>query len=465
MVENQLNFKDFDKFQRKPFADRLTTVISNFYPFYNEAFVLSLNAKFGAGKTTFLKMWQNQLKEDDFTVIYINAWETDFDDEPLIPIISALLDGITAGRGLKELKAVLRGTLGTVVLAGNDFLEHISGINVNKILEEVETDLNDADIQELGNKLYKEYSFKKKAYNSLRSELSAFIENIQKKPLVVFVDELDRVRPDYSVKFLEAIKHIFSIQGVCFILAVDRDQIEASIRQLYGEIDFENYYRRFVTREAQLPEVTKLDLMPFIQIQAHEFFDEKRDLGIKFPFKQEGQQDVLEFISVVCKVFRFVPRQIEALFRIFSQLMAVEKTDQTAKPAFVRVAVILIAIFIDNRSLYNKIGNASIPPDEFYKYIKELNFSALYDSSYERYIIFIAMASCMRSEAQGELDQIVDLCIGYENGTSSSDNSDVKRHEMMQSLTMSLDNWGRLNKQTAFQSIYTRIEEWKAFIE
>jgi predicted NACHT family NTPase len=126
-MESQLNFHDFDKFERKQFAARLTTVISNFYPFYNEAFVLSLNAKFGAGKTTFLKMWQNQLMEDGFTVIYFNAWETDFDDEPLIPIISALLDGIPTGRGIKELKAVLRGTLGTVVLAGNDFLEHISG--------------------------------------------------------------------------------------------------------------------------------------------------------------------------------------------------------------------------------------------------------------------------------------------------------------------------------------------------
>ncbi len=464
-MENQINFQDFDKFQRRKFADRLTTVISNFYPFYKEAFVLGLNAKFGTGKTTFLKMWQNQLQEDNFTVIYINAWETDFDDEPLIPIISALLDGITTGKGLNELRAVLRGTLGTVALAGNDFLEHISGINVNKILEEVETDLKDADIQELGKKLYKEYSFKKKAYNSLRSELSAFIENIPKKPLVVFVDELDRVRPDYSVKFLEAIKHIFSIQGVCFVLAVDRDQIEASIRQLYGEIDFENYYRRFVTREAQLPEVSNLDLNPFIQMQAIQFFDEKRDLGIKFSFKPESQQDVLEFISVVCKVFRFVPRQIETLFRIFSQLMAVVKTDQMAKPAWVKIAGILIAIFIDNRSIYYKIGNASVSPDEFYKYIKELNFSTLNDSSYERYIILLAMASCMRSEPQKELNQILDLCLEYDKGMHSVDNPDVKRQEMKLSLIRSLDDWGRLNKQTAFQSIYTRIEEWKAFIE
>jgi len=255
-LNNNITFQDFDKFGRKQFADRLTTVISKFYPFYDEAFVLGLNAKFGAGKTTFLKMWQNQLKAAGFTVIFINAWETDFDDEPLIPIIGALLDGITTGKGLKKLKTVLQGTLGAVALTSNNFLGHVSGINVNEILKEVEADRKQEDIQAIGDELYKEFSFKKKAYNTLKSELSVYVENIQKKPLVVFVDELDRVRPDYSVKFLEAIKHIFSVQGLCFVLAADRHQLEASVRQLYGDIDFENYYRRFITREAQLPEVS-----------------------------------------------------------------------------------------------------------------------------------------------------------------------------------------------------------------
>ena len=239
----QITFKDFDKFQRKDFADRLTTVISTFYPFYNDAFVLSLNAKFGAGKTTFLKMWQHQLEEDGYKCIYINAWKTDFDDEPLVPIISALLDGITTGKGVKKLKTALRGTLGTVALAGNNLLDHVTGINVHDIGQKVEEDIKAKDIQAIGEELYKGYSFKKDAYSTLKSELATYIENIDQKPLVIFVDELDRVRPDYSVKFLEAIKHIFSLQGVCFVLAVDRDQLEAAVRQLYGNIDFENYYR------------------------------------------------------------------------------------------------------------------------------------------------------------------------------------------------------------------------------
>lgn len=464
-MDRQLNFQDSDKFQRKHFADRLTTVISNFYHFYNEAFVLSLNAKFGAGKTTFLRMWQNQLQQEDFTVLYINAWETDFDDEPLIPIISAFLDGINTGQGIKKLKTVLRGTLGTVVLAGNDLLGNISGINIKEILKEVEADLNGTDIQALGAELYKEHSFKKKAYKTLRSELSTYIEKLHNKPLMVFVDELDRARPNYSVKFLEAIKHIFSIRGVCFVLAVDRDQLKASVEQLYGEIDFENYYKRFVTREAQLPEVTKVDLMPFIQMQAHDFFDEKREAGIKFPFKKKDQRDILEFISLVCKVFRFVPRQIEALFRIFSQLMAVAETEKTAKLIWIKASVILIAIFIDNRSLYNKIGKSSVSPDELFQYINGLDFSNLRSDSYESYFMFITMGFYIKAGPKEDLNRIADLCLEHYEDTPSNDNLDEKRRGMLDRLARGPDEFGSLGQLSGFQSIYNMMEEWKAFIE
>lgn len=48
-------FDNFDKFERKKFAERLTTVISTFFPFSDDAFVLSLNAKFGSGKTIWKK--------------------------------------------------------------------------------------------------------------------------------------------------------------------------------------------------------------------------------------------------------------------------------------------------------------------------------------------------------------------------------------------------------------------------
>ena len=82
-------------------------------------------------------MWKQDLEGKEFEVIYLNAWETDFEDEPLVPIIGALLDGIATGKGIEELKFVLQGPLGALVLVGNSVLAHASGININANLKPV----------------------------------------------------------------------------------------------------------------------------------------------------------------------------------------------------------------------------------------------------------------------------------------------------------------------------------------
>lgn len=105
-------FEDFDKFNRKPFADRLTKVITKFYPFYDDAFVLSLNAPFGSGKTTFLEMWQNELINEGYQVVYLSAWQSDFEDEPLLPIMSALIENIDYGKNSGKLKSAIRNSIG-----------------------------------------------------------------------------------------------------------------------------------------------------------------------------------------------------------------------------------------------------------------------------------------------------------------------------------------------------------------
>ena len=111
--------------------------------------------------------------------------------------------------------------------------------------------------------LYKSYGFKKAAYDALKTALASYVKTLDKKPFIILVDELDRVRPSYSVKFLEAIKHIFAVQGICFVLAVDKEQLKKSVKQLYGDIDFENYYMRFITREATLPSSGEINVKPF----------------------------------------------------------------------------------------------------------------------------------------------------------------------------------------------------------
>ena len=80
-----------------------------------------------------------------------------------------------------------------------------------------------------------------------KTALGEFAKVQTDKHIVIFVDELDRCRPDYAVKVLERIKHLFEAPGLVFVLATNREQLCHSINALYGaKFDADTYLRRFI---------------------------------------------------------------------------------------------------------------------------------------------------------------------------------------------------------------------------
>ena len=51
---------------------------------------MSLDGAWGTGKTTFVKMWQQQLNNHEFKTIYFNAWEHDYMTDPLVALMGEL---------------------------------------------------------------------------------------------------------------------------------------------------------------------------------------------------------------------------------------------------------------------------------------------------------------------------------------------------------------------------------------
>ena len=56
--------------------------------------VLAVDAAWGTGKTTFLRIWAQYLRNQSFPVIEFNAWETDFTGDPFVALSSELTDGL-----------------------------------------------------------------------------------------------------------------------------------------------------------------------------------------------------------------------------------------------------------------------------------------------------------------------------------------------------------------------------------
>ena len=219
--------------------------------------------------------------------------------------------------------------------------------------------------------------------------------------------------------------------------------------------------------------------MPFIQTQAARFLNKAKAVNVdcvvnikELNSKQKDQYSILEFASMICRAFNFAPRQIETLFRIFFHLIAVEETEKTSIKSWLEASILLLAIFIDDRLLYNRVGTASVPVQELYAYIKKLNFSSIEHSNDENYIVCRAMSFSMQALNDDELDQIADIYLMYNGKPELELNKGLRslrsrRNDATLALSFHLTgaDWGRIDGISGFQKIYTRIEQWSDYIE
>ena len=75
------------------------------------------------------------------------------------------------------------------------------------------------------------------------------------KPIILFIDELDRCRPDYAVDMLEVIKHVFEVENVKIVLVTNTKQLRAAINHRYGaEVDAHKYLDKFLKYSFALPD-------------------------------------------------------------------------------------------------------------------------------------------------------------------------------------------------------------------
>ena len=203
-------------------------------------FTLAVDAEWGDGKTVFIKMLKAHLAKRGFRCVSFSAWECDFYDEPLAPLIAEI--GRQASEdapALKKIKArgnKLYGCFKKVVEAAHP----VAGAVIESV-EEL------ASGEETGG-----YDFMT-PYEEYRSALKGFRECLETfspkegngKPLVVLVDELDRCRPDFAVKTLERMKHVFNVPSLVFVMAVNRRELANVVKSFYGCGDGEKYLEKF----------------------------------------------------------------------------------------------------------------------------------------------------------------------------------------------------------------------------
>lgn len=237
-----------DKLNRGPLADNLTC-IANIYA--DTGAVIAIDGDWGTGKTTFVRMWRHKLLEDNYKAIYFNAWETDFQDDPFIALMSELNAIFRDSPTFKNIVTSC-AKIGLKVMgeAAKGFVKKVTG---------VDSDETKAGIDELVNQCNQkmtDYQQQKEGLKDFKNKLKEFVVSESNgKPVLFFIDELDRCNPHYAIKLLERIKHLFDVPNIIFILAVNLNQLQHAVQGFYGSsmIDGKEYLRRFIDIEYTLP--------------------------------------------------------------------------------------------------------------------------------------------------------------------------------------------------------------------
>ena len=71
------------------------------------------------------------------------------------------------------------------------------------------------------------------------------------RPLIVLIDELDRCHPSYALELLATVRHLFNVDGVVVVLAINRAELAHSVQSIYGpDFSADRYLRRFADLHA-----------------------------------------------------------------------------------------------------------------------------------------------------------------------------------------------------------------------
>ena len=240
------------KLNREQYATILTSLVSS----YADGFVLAINNEWGTGKTTFVKMWQLQLKKGGFKTLYFNAWENDFENGALTALMSEL-----STLQKPETKALFKKVLKKGAVLTKNIIPILLKATLSKyfdkeVLKELFEGITDSANDLLQTQI-QEYTSKKEGLKEFKISLEEFVKkSSSNKPIIFIIDELDRCRPDYAVDVLEKVKHFFNVPGIVFVLSIDKTQLGNAVRGVYGSelMNADEYLRRFIDLEYSIPE-------------------------------------------------------------------------------------------------------------------------------------------------------------------------------------------------------------------
>lgn len=259
-MNKNLTFDTEDEFQRKQFAESVLKLLKGDI----DITPLVIEGDWGTGKTVFCKKFMaliNSSSELNTQTVYVDAFSEDYYNQPLLSILIAVYQVFPSNKEKQRLREILiKLVKATSSISLELVLTKLFGENMKSLCDKFQEELKKQE-ELCYESVFQERAAIEKTLSLLRETLSLLTKN---SSIFIFIDELDRCRPTYTLQMLEAVKHLFDIPNLKLIFFLNRKQLIYSIQHAYGndEVVANRYLDKFFALKLQLPKFSQIQTIP-----------------------------------------------------------------------------------------------------------------------------------------------------------------------------------------------------------
>lgn len=199
----------------------------------------------GSGKTSVLRCIQHHFEHAPATrraaTVWFEPWRYEREENLIVPLLTELTSVVTQSTQDKRIQqaAVKTGIrlLGRVAKAGArtaaGFLAKQVGVKSESI-EEIGKDFlsfYEGESERYEYPVSENEAFKEDFQELIRLAGSRQIKGAQKRPVCIFIDDLDRCSSNQVQRLLESMKNFLWADGVTYVLALDREQVTMALAE------------------------------------------------------------------------------------------------------------------------------------------------------------------------------------------------------------------------------------------